>query len=440
MIGTPRLRRGLPVAPGAMPLIGHLGKAWRGMPELVRRAHDELGPVFWISAAGTWVLMCTGPEAPPLLKSKSFSSAHLQTVSPIVAGESLLARDGDDHRRMRTAMNKPFSPKGLSATSAGAMAASALGVLTERWVRQRGARVLPDIQEAALEIIFRMLGVGTHELPQWRVQYRALLLANLGFKPRFPGSPAWRAARAKSWIDGRFGAAVAAARSGRPSDGLLGAMAVAEDDDGHVLSERELVDNLRLLALGGHETISSTMAWMTIALAARPKCWDALAAETARIDAPPVDLEAARGLPYAEAIFRETVRMHPPFGAITRVAEEDVELGGRTIPKGTNVAVDLWTASRDPAVFDEPHSFRPERWLGRSGPPTQLEIVQFGAGPHFCLGYHLAWLEAVQFAAALGIAAQKARVRPRLDGAEPVPIYLPTEHPPPKTRVRFDGS
>jgi hypothetical protein len=97
MSGTPRLREGLPIAPGALPLIGHLGKAWRGMPELVRRTRDEVGPVFWISVAGTWVLLRTGPEAPPLLKSKSFSSAHLQTVSPIVAGQSLLARDGDDH-------------------------------------------------------------------------------------------------------------------------------------------------------------------------------------------------------------------------------------------------------------------------------------------------------------------------------------------------------
>ena len=87
-------------------------------------------------------------------------------------------------------------------------------------------------------------------------------------------------------------------------------------------------------------------------------------------------------------------------------------------------------------MFTSPDEFRPARWLER-GPPAQLEIVQFGMGPHFCIGYHLAWLEAVQFAVALVRTAERHKLRPRLLGPEPKPVYLPTEHPPARTRVTF---
>jgi len=132
------------------------------------------------------------------------------------------------------------------------------------------------------------------------------------------------------------------------------------------------------------------------------------------------------------------VRMHPPFGSITRLATEAAPLYGKTIPQGTIVAISLWGSSHDPELYPDPDAFMPSRWLSRSSPPTAVEIVQFGAGPHFCLGYHLAWLEAVQFAVALAQEMIRRGRRPRLvDGVVPRPIYLPTEHPPAKTTVEF---
>jgi cytochrome P450 len=172
-------------------------------------------------------------------------------------------------------------------------------------------------------------------------------------------------------------------------------------------------------------------------LATRPDTWNALVAEARGAPDVPTTLDEARTLPFAEAVFRETVRLHPPFGVITRIAEEGAVVDGSTVAKDTIVASDLWSASRDPSVFTDPDAFRPERWLGRSASPGPLEIVQFGMGPHFCLGYHLAWLEGVQFAIALAKTADRSGVRPHLRGAEPHPIYLPTEHPPSGTRVAF---
>jgi cytochrome P450 len=431
-----RLRDGLPVLPGAFPLVGHIPAVVYGLPDLIRRAREQVGPVYWLTMGSSqWILVCTGPEAFELFKSKSFTSAHLPEMAPLVAGNSVLSQDGAAHRHLRSAMNGPFVPRGLSASKVGAMMAGALDERVARWIAQGKARVLPEVQEVALEIIFRMLGVDPGELPAWRVQYRALLLANLGIKVMFPGSPAHRAARAKAWIDARFRRLIAAARAAPDAEGLLAELARGKDDDGKGLDDEELLDNLRLLVLGGHETISATMSWIVIMLAARPDLWDALSAEAAQAPEVPTTPQAARAFPFAEGLFREAVRLHPPFGLITRVAVEPCTLHGKTIPVGTIIGIDLWSLGRDAALYPEPDDFRPARWLGRSGGPAPIEIAQFGAGPHFCLGYHLAWLEAVQLSVALARALGRAGKRPRLRGALPGPIFVPTEHPPAKTVV-----
>ena len=431
-------REGLPVHPGAFPIVGHIPAIYYGLPEVLRRAQAELGPLYWVTTGFGWVLFCSGPEAVDVLRNRAFDSAHLEKVAPAVASGTMLARDGAPHRHLRGALAKPFLPRGLTASGVGATIAVALSAVASRWVGQGSARVLPDAQEAALDIIFRLLGVAPAELSTWREKYRALLLANLGITARFPGSPATRSDAARSWINARMRALITDARRDSASAGFLGALIAAQDDDGAALTDEELVDNLRLLVLGGHETISATMAWMTVNLAHRPDLWNALVAEAGDAESIPTTPAAAKEFPFAEALFREAVRMHPPFNFITRTAAEDTTLYGHRIAKGTLVAIDLWSASHDAATFPDPDAFLPSRWLGRTGSPSSLEISQFGAGAHFCLGYHLAWLEAVELAVALAREGKRLGRRPQLRTKElPRSIFLPTEHPSARTRVDF---
>jgi cytochrome P450 family 117 subfamily A len=431
-------REGLPIHPGAFPLVGHVPAIYYRLPEVLRRAQASLGPLYWVAAGFGWVLFCSGPEAVHVFHNRAFDSSHLEKLAPAIASGTMLARDGAPHRHLRGALAGPFLPRGLTASGVGATIAVALGEVAARWVGQGSARVLPDAQDAALDIIFRLIGVAPAELPTWRDKYRALVLANLGITARFPGSPATRSDAAKTWIDAHMRALIADARRAPATAGLLGALLAAQDDDGAALTDDEVVDNLRLIVLGGHESISATIAWMTVTLAHRPELWDTLVAEAGDAEAIPTTPAAAKAFPFAEALFRETVRLHPPFAFITRTTREDTTISGHRIAKGTLVGVDLWSASHDSATFPDPDSFLPSRWLGRSGSPSPLEISQFGAGPHFCLGYHLAWLEAVEFAVALAREGKRLGRRPRLRSKElPRAIYLPTEHPAASTRVDF---
>ncbi len=425
-------RKGFPVAPGAFPLVGHLPALHRDLPALLRRSRAALGPLFWITLGRrTWILVCSGPEGLTAFQSPAFSSTHLQKGASLVAGRSLLAQDGDVHRRMRGAMQRPFQPRGLAASAAPRLMASALTGLTRRWLAQGRARVLPDVQEVAISIIFRLLGVDDADLPAWRRRYRNLLLSNLGIDLDFPGSPRRRATRARAWIDAELGTLVRRARNERRQDdgSLLAALAQGTDDEGRDLADDELCDNLRLLVLAGHETISATLAWIVITLGTRPDLWATLREEVSPSAEVPVTFEEARRFPFAEALFRETVRLHPPFGVLTRMTKEEVVLHGRAVPARTSVAVDLGGIGRDPAVFERPDEMDPSRWLGRGAAPSAIEIAQFGAGAHFCLGYHLAWLEAVQFTVALARTMGAAGRRPVVGKAVPRPVYVPTEHP-----------
>lgn len=434
-----RYRNGLPILPGAFPLVGHIPLLYKDVEDILRSARKELGPAFWVMAGpGMDLVSCAGPDAIDIFRSKAFSSEHLQEVSPLIGRGTLLAQDGAAHRHTRAAMNGPFAPRGLGAKTLGPMVARIVEARIARWADQRRIPILVETRELALEIIFRLIGVAPENLGAWRAHYRQLLLANLGIPFMFPGSPAYRAAKAKTWIDARFQEIIDAVRSAAPAETLVHALTLARDDEGRPLTDAELVNNLRLLVLGGHETMAATLAWMVITLALRPELWSVLLDEAKEAPSVPESPQDARRFPFAEALFRETVRMYPPFGIITRKSVDDFELHGRLIPKGTMVGVDLWSISRDPALFDEPDTFLPSRWLGRSEPPSAREIAQFGAGPHFCLGYHLAWLETVQLAVALARELGRRGLRPYLDDNHtPSAIFVPVVHPPPKTIVKL---
>jgi cytochrome P450 len=98
-------------------------------------------------------------------------------------------------------------------------------------------------------------------------------------------------------------------------------------------------------------------------------------------------------LPYLHAIIKETLRKHPPVPfLLPRKAERDVEIGGYTIPKDSQVLVNVWTICRDPTLWENPTLFSPERFLGSDidVKGRDFELVPFGGGRRICPGLQLA--------------------------------------------------
>lgn len=99
------------------------------------------------------------------------------------------------------------------------------------------------------------------------------------------------------------------------------------------------------------------------------------------------------GLPYLQAVVKETLRLHPAAPLLLPYkARNDAEICGYTIPKGANVLVNIWAINRDPKYWNHPLKFYPERFIGskldyKGG---SFEFIPFGAGRRLCLGLPLA--------------------------------------------------
>jgi cytochrome P450 len=122
----------------------------------------------------------------------------------------------------------------------------------------------------------------------------------------------------------------------------------------------------------------------------------------------PPTVEDRVRLPYTEQVILEAMRLYPPAWAIGREAVADVRIGPYTVKKGTVVLMSQWLMHHDPRYFDDPWSFRPERWerdLAKRLP--KYAYFPFGGGPRICIGNMFAQMEAVLLLATL---AQRFRL------------------------------
>src|SRR6185437_11245676 len=175
------VRNGIPVLPGAYPLIGHLPAVMVDELGLVREAARTLGPVFYISRGyQDWNILYAGRDAFSLFKNRALDSSY-RREGPLRAlfGDGLIAHDGPVHQHLRAAMNGPFQPKGLGEAGVGPLVSGIVGGAVRGWVGRRRVRVLAETRELALRTMFRLVGVEEGELSEWRKRYEQLMLMAL---------------------------------------------------------------------------------------------------------------------------------------------------------------------------------------------------------------------------------------------------------------------
>ncbi|WP_344475977.1 cytochrome P450 [Nonomuraea monospora] len=162
------------------------------------------------------------------------------------------------------------------------------------------------------------------------------------------------------------------ARRADPGDDLLSELTQISDAEDGRLGHQELIATVRALLLAGHETTSNMIAIMTAMLLSERERYQAV------IDDPSL-------IPGA---VEEVLRLDTTLSVIgfPRVAAEDVDLGGTTVPAGSTLIPCRPAANRDPRRFEDPERFDPRR-------ANAAQHLSFGAGAHYCLGQPLARLE-----------------------------------------------
>jgi cytochrome P450 len=230
-----------------------------------------------------------------------------------------------------------------------------------------------------------------------------------------------RLKRSARRLDGILYDAIAKRRADpREREDLLSLLLAARDeDDGQGMTDRQLRDEAMTLFLAGFETSAINLAW-TLSLLSRDRvAANRLHAELERVlggRAPTV--EDVPKLKYVERVVQEAMRLYPPAWAMDRMALEDVELDGFTVPKGTDVWMLPWIVHRDPRFWERPDSFEPDRWEGDLQKRLpKFTYFPFGGGPRVCIGNAFAMMEVVLVTATV---LRKFRLEP-VKSAAPTP-------------------
>lgn len=194
-------------------------------------------------------------------------------------------------------------------------------------------------------------------------------------------------------------------------ENFLEGMIAAQEKDG-TFSDDEIFGNVFTLLLAGEDTTSHSMAWTIWSLACQPEVqarWAEEASEVLGEQPYATEYERVEGFRYGEGVLRETMRLKPvvPITGVEPLA--DTEVAGVRIPAGTRLMLlHRYAGLQDVERADE---FRPERWFDDDEleTPSQKSFLGFGAGPRFCPGRNLAFLEAKT---ALGMIARNFEIEP----------------------------
>ncbi len=261
-----------------------------------------------------------------------------------------------------------------------------VGELIDRFAGRGRAELAREFTFAfPVQVIARMMGLTRQDY--LRFQRLSIELLNVVYD--------WDCGIAASAALKAYFGEVLAERRRDPQDDLISTLLESEID-GARLSDDEIFAFLLLILPAGVETTYRASGNLLLALLTEPTLWDAVRAD--------------RGL--VPGAIEEALRWEPPITTVMRVASRDCELGVVAIPSGTNVAVSVAAANRDPQRYPDPDRFDPTR--------TNVAHLTFGGGPHLCLGMHLARMEAT-----VAVNALLDRLPDlRLDPAAPAPMVV----------------
>ncbi|NNH73894.1 cytochrome P450 [Nocardia uniformis] len=354
-------------------------------------------------------------------------------IEPMVGPSSLILTRGAQHRRDRTLLAPAFHGGRIRTYGSIIRDAAAAELDGERtgtpW--RSGTRI--DARAAARAITLRVvlavvLGVDDERrrdeycaaTTEFLNTYGGALMLIPALRREVFGRAPWnRFIAARDRLDALIDREIACRRTSVPGTDILGSLLDTRYDDGSVITDAELRDQVRTLLVAGHETTATVLVWALYRLHREPAALRRLRAElAAHAGAEPADI--AR-LPYLDAVCQETLRLHPPVPIVLRRLTGEFTLRGQRLVAGDTMGVAVPLLHSDPAVWARPRQFRPERFLERHYGP--FEFAPFGGGHRRCVGAALADYELrIVLATVLGRA--RLRLSPRFAQGR-IPISVP---------------
>jgi cytochrome P450 len=201
-----------------------------------------------------------------------------------------------------------------------------------------------------------------------------------------------------------------------PDDLATKIMVTVDPVTGERFGTEEMVDQVAIFFLAGHETSASALGWALWLLAANPEVQDRVAAEVAGLEP---DFGAVARLRFTRDVFREVLRLFPPVPMMVRETTCPEEFRDRKVEPGAQVVLSSWHLGRHERIWDAPDEFDPDRWAREETKAAARDgWLPFSSGPRVCTGAGFAMVEGVLLLALL-VRAFRFEV---VEGRVPVPV------------------
>ena len=354
-------------------------------------------PVVWVPALGAWLVTGYDLAVAVLRDARTFTVDDPRFSTAKVVGPSMLSLDGARHARHRGPFNPAFRRDEVHARLASFTMAEADRLVAA--VEPRGAAELRRAVAGplAVAVMAETLGLGGVDPARVLGWYDGIVAAV-------------QAEAVKPGVTDPAGTAAFTELAASLREVIAGAGSLLAEVAGP-LTEAEVISNAAVLMFGGIETTEGMIANALLHLLSSPAQLGLVLAD--------------RGL--VPAAIEESLRLEPAAAVVDRYATAGIRLGGAAIRAGDQVTVSIAGANRDPATFGDPDSFDVRR-------PNAGRHLAFAHGPHFCLGAHLARLEAQVAVDTVLARLPGLRLDPRYPSAPRGLVF----RKPPGLRVRWD--
>lgn len=384
--------------------------------------------------------MCNDPELVDLVlkgRPDDFpkSDRVREGLFPLL-GNSVFITNGDTWKRQRRIIDPAFEGGRLRDTfpamwDAGVAAVERLETLAD----QGPVEIEAQTSHAAADVIFRTLfsipiehEVAGAVFSTFREHQHAQPVVNLGallplpkWMPRFHSKKTKETARKiRGLIEQLTSERMAEIKAGTaPDDLATKIMTTADPVTGDVFDTEEMVDQVAIFFLAGHETSASALAWALYLLARYPEWQEKVAAEAREVmDPGKIYFSTVSKLRISRDVFRESMRLYPPVPMMVREASCPETFRKRDVPKGSQIVLSPWHLHRHERMWNDPDAFDPARFSTENGKEClRKAYIPFSAGQRVCTGSAFAMIEGPLILSLL-VRAFRFEV---VEGREPVP-------------------
>jgi cytochrome P450 len=398
--------------PRGVPIVGSLFDVWRDPLKLLSQgARDHGNLVRFRFGAIQYVLVSGLSEIQYVLvkNQKNYVKSSTYQGVKLVLGDGLLTSEGEFWRRQRRLAQPAFHAQRLRGL-VGSMA-RLTGEAIARWKALPASGRMLDMHDEMTRLTFRIVGktlCSTDLEGDAQAIGKAMTVAVkfvnhyveqlVRLPPWLPFPRNLRFKKALTTLDALVYRMIEEHRAESDHEGdLLGMLMSATDDgDGEGMTPKQLRDEVMTLVLAGFETTANALSWTLYLLAKHPEVAEKLEEEASRVLGGRIaTFEDLPRLEYTERVLQESLRLYPPAWVFERAAVEADEVGGYSIPAGTTIAVCPYALHRNPAYWENPETFDPDRFLPeRSEARSRFAYLPFGDGPRICIGKSFAMMEA----------------------------------------------